>query len=232
MTLSEQVFHQLRRDIVSGKLKPLQPLRLDHLKSLYGVGFSPLREALNRLQSERLVQSVALRGFTVAPASQREMWDAIETRILIETRALRLSIALGDDDWESRLVGSLHALTLQHKRMADTGDAPSEEEAQALEARHQEFHATLIGACGSERLIDFAHMLYIQTERYRYSGLHQRMPVGDRDVRAEHGALLAAAIERDADRAAALLERHYRLTGEMLDRNFAPAPAGQKSLRA
>ncbi|MCC5971140.1 MAG: FCD domain-containing protein [Pararhodobacter sp.] len=230
MTLAEQVFHQLRRDIVSGKLKPMQPLRLDHLKKLYGVGFSPLREALNRLQSERLVQSVALRGFTVAPASQREMWDAIETRILIETRALRLSIALGDDDWESRLVGSLHALTLQHKRMADNNAAASADEDEALEARHQEFHATLISACGSERLIDFAQKLYIQTERYRYSGLHQRLPVGDRDVRAEHGALLSAAIDRDADRAAALLKRHYRLTGEMLDRTFDPSLGEKKAM--
>ena len=55
------------------------------LRQRYGLSFSPLREALMRLQSERLVLSTALRGFSVAPLSREEIEDATETRILIES---------------------------------------------------------------------------------------------------------------------------------------------------
>ena len=92
MTLAEKAYQYIRRDIVRGGLAPGQPLRMAPMSERYQMGFSPLREALTRLQSERLVVSVALRGFSVAPLSMNEMWDAINTRIHIETEALRLAI--------------------------------------------------------------------------------------------------------------------------------------------
>ncbi|WP_219990169.1 GntR family transcriptional regulator, partial [Klebsiella pneumoniae] len=55
ITLSEQVYRLLRRDIMSGAFAPGQSLRLELLKQRYGSSFSPIREALNRLRSERMV---------------------------------------------------------------------------------------------------------------------------------------------------------------------------------
>ena len=54
-------------------MAPGSPLRLADLSARYDMGFSPLREALNRLQAERLVIAEALRGFRVAPLSLDEM---------------------------------------------------------------------------------------------------------------------------------------------------------------
>ena len=51
ITLSEQVYRLLRRDIMSGAFAPGQSLRLELLKQRYGSSFSPIREALNRLRS-------------------------------------------------------------------------------------------------------------------------------------------------------------------------------------
>jgi DNA-binding GntR family transcriptional regulator len=141
MTLAEKAYDSLRRDIVTGQLKPGAPLRMAQLSQRYEMGFSPLREALNRLQAERLVTSVALKGFSVAPLSMEEMWDATNTRILIEQRALRLSIEQGGDEWEAGIVGSLHALLLQAARGSAT-----EAEARALEARYR--HPMLAPAPG------------------------------------------------------------------------------------
>ncbi|MFX6702333.1 GntR family transcriptional regulator, partial [Acinetobacter baumannii] len=76
----------MRRDIVDGLLAPNQPLRFEFLKDRYGFSFSPLREALAQLQSERLVVATAQRGYRVADVSLDEMWDAINTRVLIETQ--------------------------------------------------------------------------------------------------------------------------------------------------
>ncbi len=213
MTLAEKAYDALRRDIVSGALKPGAPLRMAQLSDRYGMGFSPLREALNRLQAERLVTSVALKGFSVAPLSMAEMWDATNTRILIESRALRLSIELGGDEWEAGIVGALHALLLQAAR----GTA-SEEDARALEARHHAFHHALLSACGSGWLMDFFQRLYVESERYRHPMLAPRPGEPARDVQAEHEALAKATLARDADLACALLADHYRRTAQRVER--------------
>ena len=212
MTLAEKAYDALRRDIVSGALKPGAPLRMAQLSDRYGMGFSPLREALNRLQAERLVTSVALKGFSVAPLSMAEMWDATNTRILIESRALRLSIEQGGDEWEAGIVGALHALLLQAAR----GTA-SEEDARALEARHHAFHHALLSACGSGWLMDFFQRLYVESERYRHPMLAPRPGEPARDVQAEHEALAKATLARDADLACALLADHYRRTAQRVE---------------
>ena len=216
MTLAEKAYDSLRRDIVAGLLKPGAPLRMAQLSDRYGMGFSPLREALNRLQAERLVTSVALKGFSVAPLSMEEMWDATNTRILIESRALRLSIERGGDEWEAGIVGSLHALLLQAARGSAT-----EEEARALEARHHAFHTALLAACGSGWLMEFFQRLYLESERYRHPMLVPRpeAPAHEppRDIQAEHEALARATLARDADLASALLADHYRRTAQRLE---------------
>ncbi len=222
MTLAEKAYDALRREIVGGTLKPGAPLRMAQLSDRYGMGFSPLREALNRLQAERLVTSVALKGFSVAPLSMEEMWDATNTRILIESRALRLSIEQGGDEWEAGIVGSLHALLLQAARGSTT-----EDDARALETRHHAFHRALLSACGSGWLMEFFQRLYVESERYRHPMLTQRAGDpsrdGPRDIQAEHEALARATLTRDADLACALLADHYRRTAQRLDSLMAPA---------
>ncbi len=216
MTLSDTVYEKLRADIVQGRFPPLQPLRLEQLKQHYGVGFSPLREALSRLQGEQLVVSASQRGFHVRALSVAQMWDAVESRIFVECEALRRSIAQGEDGWEAALVASFHALSLIVKRLG--GGGADEAALQELERRHREFHRALISACGSSWLLDFAGKLNTETERYRGLALRTATLRQDRDVSAEHKAIMDAALERDADRAADLLAAHYRETGRFLER--------------
>src|SRR6201992_149343 len=120
VTPRETAYQGLRADIVAGVFKAGTPLRVEALRQRYGFSFSPLREALMRLQSERLVLSTALRGFSVAPLSRGEMRDATETRILIECEALRRSMRDGNDDWEAGIVAAFHALSLQVERQSRT----------------------------------------------------------------------------------------------------------------
>ncbi|WP_048645823.1 GntR family transcriptional regulator [Nitratireductor soli] len=221
-TLTEEAYQKLRWDIVSGTLEAGSPLRLDNLKQRYGLGYSPLREALNRLHSERLVTTVALRGFTVAPLSLSEMWDAVETRIHIEAEALRRAIEYGDDEWETEIISTFHALAIKAKRLQDLTEQPPKEEIKALEERHHRFHHALISACRSNWLLDFSQKLYVETERYRFPVLGGSMAASSRDVSREHQDIMEAAIARDADRTVALLTAHYRRTGETLSARYAP----------
>lgn len=222
-TLAEAAYRRLRQDIVAGVFAPSQPLRLELLKQRYGLSFSPLREALNRLQTERLVATAPLRGFSVAPVSIEEMWDATETRILIECEALRRSIAQGNDDWEAGIVASFHALDLQVRRRAAGGIA--EEELIALETRHQDFHRALIAHCRSRRLIGIADQLYVETQRYRLPTLSGQNPAASRDVALEHRQIMDAALARRSEEAIGLLAAHYRRTSTLVESHMQSAPA-------
>lgn len=221
LTLAEAAYRQLRRDIVGGVFPPGQPLRLEHLRARYGFSFSPLREALNRLQSERLVLTVALRGFSVAPVSATEMWDAVETRILIECEALQRSIRAGGDEWEATIVAAFHALNLKTKRFATREDPPTADEIQAIEASHHDFHRALIDRCQSPRLLDLADKLYAETERYRRPTLiggHLAPP--PRNVSTEHREIMDAALARQEEKATELLAAHYRRTATLVEKGL------------
>lgn len=206
MTLANKAYDCIRTDIIRGILAPETPLRLAELKESYGMGFSPLREALNRLQSERFVDAFNLKGFRVAPWSLPEMRDAMQTRIEIETQALRAAIRKGDDEWEGEIVSSLHALNRLAARSEPYKDLTE------LERRHFKFHRALISACGSPWKLSFFEQLYGATERYRIPALLNNTSGPTRDIKTEHSTLADAALERDAELACTRLHAHYKDT--------------------
>jgi len=217
VTLGEVAYQRLRADIVAGVLEAGKPLRLEALRQRYGLSFSPLREALMRLQSERLVLSTALRGFSVAPLSLSEMQDATETRILIESEALRRSMRDGDDDWESGIVAAFHALSRQVERQSRSPGKVDPADITAMEERHQQFHRALIAQCGSPRLLELADQLYIETQRYRLPSLvGQVTGKARRNVAAEHHQIMDATLRRSED-AVAYLAEHYRRTSAIIE---------------
>lgn len=211
MTLAAKAYDALRRDILTGALGPEKPLRLADLSARLGMGFSPLREALNRLQAERLVTAESLRGFRVAPVSREAMRDAMDTRTLIETQALERAICRGDDDWEAGIVGALHALNKVAERPR------AEFDLWALETRHHAFHRALIGACDSAWLLEFFERLYAATERYRIPHLLAASDLDGRDIRTAHSDLAQAVLARDSKRATGLLRDQYATTRRLLE---------------
>lgn len=213
MTLAETAYSNLRKDILQGHLQPGKALRLEQLKTQYGLSFSPLREALNRLHAERLVVNDPPRGFKVAPISAADMHDVMAVRILIECQALRLSIAKGDDSWEAGLVAAFHALDLQSKRVREAGSAADDEALMQLEIRHHDFHRALLLACQSPRLLALFEQLYAETQRYRLPAFrNEESGQVQRDLSAEHSSIMEAALARKMDEAARLLTLHYDRT--------------------
>ena len=110
-TIAESIYHRLRQDILWGRFIPGSPLRSDDLRERYDVGISPLREALTRLASERLVTTVGQRGFRVAPLTAYDVEDTMATRLVIEGEALARSMERGDIAWETSVVAAFHALS-------------------------------------------------------------------------------------------------------------------------
>jgi DNA-binding GntR family transcriptional regulator len=162
-TLSARAARAIEADILAGRLAPEQRLGIAETSARYGVGATPLREALSRLAARGLVNAHGNRGFRVMPISRADLADIVLIRQAIEREAVRLAMARGDDAWEGGIVAALHRLKRgveQDPRGFREGDA-------AFDALHKAFHAALIAACGSPRLIAAQSQLYDEAYRYR-----------------------------------------------------------------
>ena len=198
-TVGEKVYRRLRNDIIFGRLAPAQKLKLEALKHSYGISISTLRELLNRLTSEGLIVAESARGFEVAPVSAENFKELANLRLLLESHALQRSFALGDMDWEGRVVAAHHKLATMEKRTL-AGDRRGLE---VLKRYDLEFHQTLLSACGSRELLDSHAAVFDRYIRYLMIAVIFRNAAS-----AEHQKLLECALNRDAKTAQSLLATH------------------------
>jgi len=205
-TLTELIFNRLRVDILRCRLRPGEKLRVDELRLAYGGGGSPVREALSRLSSIGLVRAEGQRGFTVAEVSIPDLLDVTKVRIWVETTALRHAIRKGDRDWEAEILAAAHRLG------APPIGAPALDP--QWEKLHRNFHAALVRACGSPRLLSHRELLCDLSDRYRHlSVVTAKSP---RDATAEHRAIMEATLARNADVACRLLGEHFMETARIV----------------
>jgi DNA-binding GntR family transcriptional regulator len=201
VTLASRIFTELRREIVSGQLAPGTRIKTLALAERFGVGLSPVREALNRLVSLGLVSQIERRGFSVLEVNQEELADITASRIWLEGMALSKSIERGDTAWEEAVLLSYHRLV---RTPGSSIDSPDWNEA------HKAFHLTLISACGSDWLLRFCEQLFNAAERYRHLG---DLEGGNRaNANEEHRLIMQSAIDRNAERSIDFLSAHYTKT--------------------
>jgi GntR family transcriptional regulator, carbon starvation induced regulator len=203
-TLAEVVFRRLRADILLCKLSPSSRLRIAELATTYGVSGSLVREGLCRLASAGLVPWEGQRGFSVAEVSVGDLLDLTKNRIWVETRALRLSMRLGDRDWEANILAAGHRLGPVQPVRAKENPVDLDED---WVRNHRAFHRCLIAACGSPYLLQTRDALHDMCDRYkRVAGMKS---ASTRNLADEHQALLNAVLNRDEERASDLIEDHF-----------------------
>ncbi|MFS8050194.1 GntR family transcriptional regulator [Rhizobium sp. BR 314] len=220
----EEAFARLRRDILDAHLAPELPLTIPSLRERYGLGMTPLREALSRLEAERLVTFSHNRGYRVASVSHAELLDLQKARATVETDLLREAIRLGDDSWEQQLVAAHYGFAQAEPLRANI----SEKELARWEERHDAFHLALLNGSPSIWLKRFLVQIYVQLHRHQrnlffspslagrgpkhldeqqYSALLEKAS----DL-AHHTSLMEAALARDERKAIALLVEDIGLT--------------------
>ena len=209
-SLTTRIYERLRHDILSGALAPGKKLRIDEIREVYGIGASAIREALSLLTSEALVERIDHRGFRVSPISRTGFDELLATRCWLEERALRESIRIGDVAWEEAIVlANFHLSRTKHSLAPDRLL-----ENDHWEVRHKALHRALIAACGSMLLLRFCDQMYDLNIRYRRVAAPPRD--ADRNVEAEHAAIVESALSRDEDNAVEFLMRHYRCTADFI----------------
>lgn len=204
--LVDVAWRKLHDDIVSGRLAPDTRLRVAKLREIYGIGASPLREALSRLAADGFVQSIERRGFKVAPVSLAEFRDLTNVRKQLEREALRQSLEHGGDEWEARVIATFHRLERAQKRLTADDVATLKH----WEEVNREFHETLVSACESPWTLQLRSMIYSFAERYRR--ICQTVTTVSRDVHHEHKLIKDAALNRDFVKLNSLIDEHLEAT--------------------
>ena len=224
-TLNATVFRRMRADIIGCRLMPSDRLRVESLRERYGVGGSPIREALMRLEAEGLVELEQNKGFRVAAVSSEQLVDVMRTRVEIEGLALRWSIEKGDVEWEANVVAAFHRLSRQTKMSTD-GDAIDSNWAKD----HRAFHTALAAGCGSPTLLTIREGLFDQAARYVALSVMARTVW--RDDSAEHEQIMQAALGRDVARAVELNGEHIDRTTKKVLKSLAQPTRSPKLVAA
>ena len=74
-TLADQAYRALREEIISGQLKPGERITERHLASRLGVSPTPVREALQRLEHEQLIERTDTRRIQIAEPSAHRLYE-------------------------------------------------------------------------------------------------------------------------------------------------------------
>ena len=201
---SKAAAYWLRRDIVRGVFEPMERLKVEHLVQFYGVGHSPVREAILLLSSSALVIHEHQKGYRVAPVSLADYDDVLAVYQHLYKLALRMAIDLGDDAWEERMVVQLHR-SVKVRKVLPGGDPEALEKWQRA---YSEYHAELLSGCGSPLMMQLLGDTGARLERYVYLFADLESD-RERDQHAEHREIVDALVARDRDRALALIERYF-----------------------
>ena len=196
MLLRENVYEQLRSDILSCKLPPGDDMREQELAERYAVSRQPVREALARLAREHLVTVHPRQGYRVNPISLSDARDLLRFRLALEPACVAEAIDNAGND-------VLEALD-QFRRFS--GDH------EAFIAYNRAFHTALAYASGNRRMAAALCDLIGQADRLVRVSLANVRGHDPKKLVAEHVALIEAVQRRDRRAAARIIKSHISQT--------------------
>ncbi len=211
-TLSDHVFRKIQSAIVKGDIAPGSKISEPELARTYGISRGPLREAIHRLEGQRLLVRVPHVGARVVSLSQQELAELYQIRESLEGMACRLAAERmrPDDIAELRRVLDAH----ERDEAFQAGRGYYEQEGD------YDFHYRIIQGSGNGMLIRLlCDELYQLARMYRiqYSASPNRPP----QAFAEHHRILDALADGDGELAELLMRRHIRASRLNIERQIA-----------
>lgn len=186
LSLARRAYEALKGDILTCELAPGAQIFEAELAARYGMSKTPVREALNLLGQEGLVQVLPRRGYLVAPVTLRDVQEVFQLRLLLETAAAELAAEHITEEG-LRQLKALVAVRYTYRDRASY--------ARFLRA-NRAFHVAVAEASGNRRLALFVGKLLEDMERILHLGLDLRDSADE--MAAEHAELVDALLLGDA----------------------------------
>ena len=195
VSLADQVFERLENDIITGLYPRGEILTELKLVEQLGVSRTPIREALRRLEQERLIQETG-KGSLVLGITVEDLMDIMAIRKRIEGLAAYHATKNLTEEGRKELtrINELQEfyftkMDLDHLRQMD-----------------DRFHDTIYELCGSAVIRDTLRPLHRKTQRYRKASIEHPQRLA-KSIE-EHNAIFAAIMSGDAELADRLITEH------------------------
>jgi len=207
--LTDQVTDQIRAEIIEGSLPPASRLVERDLAARLAVSRVPVREALQRLETEGFVTRLPRRGVVVSTVTEQDLRNIFDVREGLEVQAVRLAAQRAT----AQQVEHMQQALARARRALSAGDIPT------FNAMNEAFHDLVTAAAQNPVLTAVLEPLQ--------GRLHWLLRQNDEPdlMRREHEAMLAAIKKRDVERAATLAAKHVQtsrtLATEVLFRSKA-----------
>ena len=208
ISLADQVFEKLESDIVSGVYPRGEILTELKLVEQLNVSRTPIREALRRLEQERLIQDTG-KGSLVLGITLDDLVDIMDIRLRCEGLAARYAAANRTQEEADRLQ---HLMELQDFYAAK-GDYDH------LREIDDEFHDCIYVFCGRHVLTDTLRPLHRKTKRYRRGSIANAQR--RQHSTEEHRAISQAICAGDPELADEMMTRHIRNAKESMIERFS-----------
>ena len=160
----DQLYSNIKKRIIRGDLKPNQKLCIRELSEYYNISDTPVKQALNRLVAEQLVEALPRKGMRVRCITQKDIHESLETRLMIELYAVPFALqAIKTDD---TLLNRLSANLKENEELIiETGSfCDYSEKAKEEDEISREFHSIMVECIQNSLIFD----IYQNTIKHQY----------------------------------------------------------------
>ena len=192
-TKSTVAYERARRDIVTGVIPANEAIDETALGDRYGLGRTPIREALKQLRNDQLIVWPDRRSPYVPEIGVAQVKSLYEARTIFETQIAALAAERITDD----LAAHLDRLVAQEADYVERNMAYEAAEVDLL------FHKGVAEATGNQFLVDASTRVNISALR-----IWHHMVVTEGMVAQEHADIAAALRRHDVQRSVAAVEGH------------------------
>ncbi len=194
--LGQHVFDNLKQAIVRGQIAPGEWLVESHIAEMLGISRTPVREAIHKLERERLIERQPRGGFTVLGLDREDIEETFGIRSVLEGYAARLAT----------IKHQPAELIVLEKKIEQYQQSLDKKQIDDLPEINTEFHELLYDLSKSPRLIHMINGLRDQIFRFRQMILkNNRFAVISNE---DHIRMLEFMRKRDAEKVEILVREH------------------------
>ncbi len=194
--LNDRIYYYIRDRIVNNEIEPGSRIQYDELIKTLGVSRTPLRDAINRLQRDGLIEVKARSGTFVSIPKAKDIIEIYDLRKSLEILALDLAYERISTDMLDQLLKQAEAAD----QAIDQGDPKPFFEAD------REFHRTIINHSNNSRLIQIMDTLEVQIKWFGI--IITKNFNRPKQANEKHKQMLTALFEKDLDEAKQLMAEH------------------------
>ncbi|SFG84796.1 DNA-binding transcriptional regulator, GntR family [Desulfotomaculum arcticum] len=185
-SLTQDVYQQLKDLIIYNKLLPGDIITAGEMAERFNVSKTPVRDSLNALKHEGLVELLPQKGFLVSRVDVKDLSDLFQMRIILEGAAAEMAAKNISAEW-------LNSLIRLSRECQD-----NQENTYAFMRINYDFHMTIARGAENQYLYKFLSIVLNQLQRVLYSDLITGDPS---DMYREHQELVQCIQNRDGNNA-------------------------------